>query len=245
MNHTATRNIDFSSSTRHPRLAPVGRRIPLLRNGDRMDSKEFLRRYDAMPDLKKAELIDGVAYVRTSPVSLAHSNPDAFAHGWLFNYSAATPGIAFNPNPTVALGPVDTPQPDAVLRILPEFGGRTSISERNFIQGAPELIVEIAVSSSTLDLGKKSDMYLRFGAPEYLVWETERRIIHWGELFNGAYRLIPPDKNGFLRSVIFPGLWLDPQAFFDLDAARAIDVLKRGLRSAAHARFVKSLAEKA
>lgn len=32
-----------------------------LENGDRLTRKEFERRYQAMPNLKKAELIDGMA----------------------------------------------------------------------------------------------------------------------------------------------------------------------------------------
>ena len=42
-------------------------KIPPLRNGDHLDRNEFERRSNAMPDVKKAELIDGVVYM-PSPV---------------------------------------------------------------------------------------------------------------------------------------------------------------------------------
>src|SRR5438067_1488278 len=43
--------------------------IPPLEPGDRLSRAEFERRYDAMPALKKAELIEGVVYW-PSPVRL-------------------------------------------------------------------------------------------------------------------------------------------------------------------------------
>jgi hypothetical protein len=37
--------------------------IPPLRDGDRLTRDEFLRRWDAMPDVKWTELIDGVVHM--------------------------------------------------------------------------------------------------------------------------------------------------------------------------------------
>ena len=59
-----------SSTTAKP---PVARQsgVPPLENGDRLTRDEFERRYEAMPHLKKAELIEGVVYV-PSPVRYRH-----------------------------------------------------------------------------------------------------------------------------------------------------------------------------
>ncbi len=38
--------------------------IPLLENGDRLTREEFHRRYEAMPENVKAELINGVVFFR-------------------------------------------------------------------------------------------------------------------------------------------------------------------------------------
>jgi len=48
---------------------PVGPTIntPPLESGDRLTRQEFERRYQAMPNIQKAELIEGVVYV-ASPV---------------------------------------------------------------------------------------------------------------------------------------------------------------------------------
>src|SRR5499426_2902140 len=71
----------------------VPERIPPLQNGDRLTRPEFERRYDAMPHLKKAELIEGVVYM-PSPVRFQHhGRPHALLMGWLIHYEAATPGV--------------------------------------------------------------------------------------------------------------------------------------------------------
>ena len=66
-------------------------RVPPLENGSHLSAKEFLRRYEAMPDLKKAELIDGKVYVMASPVCASqHAEPDAFVQTWLGTYALST-----------------------------------------------------------------------------------------------------------------------------------------------------------
>lgn len=37
-----------------------------LENGDRLSRFEFEHRYQAMPELKKAELVEGVVYIKTT-----------------------------------------------------------------------------------------------------------------------------------------------------------------------------------
>lgn len=44
-------------------LLRAGLSIPPLENGDRLIRPEFERRYNAMPDVKKAELIEGIVYM--------------------------------------------------------------------------------------------------------------------------------------------------------------------------------------
>jgi hypothetical protein len=53
----------------------TARRLPPLETGDQLSSEEFLRRYEAMPHLKKAELIDGVVYVASSTRWDEHAVP--------------------------------------------------------------------------------------------------------------------------------------------------------------------------
>src|SRR5437762_1823862 len=62
--------------------------IPPLKVGDRLTRDEFERRYDAMPHLKKAELIEGVVYVPSPVRQRHHSGPHFSLNGWLFLYRA-------------------------------------------------------------------------------------------------------------------------------------------------------------
>ena len=133
--------------------APV---IPLreLCAGDRLTRAEFERRYSAMPAVKKAELIEGVVYM-PSPVSHQnHGRPHSMLIAWLGHYWAATPGVDVGDNATVRLDLENEPQPDALLRILPNCGGQ-SRDEDSYIAAAPELIAEVAASSASYDLHDK------------------------------------------------------------------------------------------
>src|SRR6266542_2484471 len=114
----------LAAEERNRQAADLLREPPALQNGDRLRSREFLRRYEAMPELKKAELIERVVY-RGSPVSAEHGEPDGLIHTWLGLYAASTAGVRFFCNTTVILDADNTPQPDACLCLNPGRGGRT------------------------------------------------------------------------------------------------------------------------
>ncbi|MBM3767716.1 MAG: Uma2 family endonuclease [Acidobacteria bacterium] len=213
---------------------------PLLREGDRLDSREFLRRWEAMPDLKQAELIDGVVYLMPSPVSRAHSVIHYGVTNWLSHYSAVTPGCEGGLEGTWVMGVGDVPQPDISLRILPECGGQ-SRDVGDYVAGAPELVIEVCGSSLSRDLGTKLDLYRRSGVREYLTVLLNPRQVVWRTLSRGKYQEIEPGEDGLLRSKIFPGLWLDPDALWNKKKSLRAAV-ELGVRSAEHAAFVKKLA---
>ncbi len=148
---------------------------PLLENGARLTSREFLRRYEAMPEVKKAELIEGIVYL-PPPVSSDHSELDSLIQTWLGTYAAHTPGLRCYTNTTVLLGPRNTPQPDACLCLKPGVGRQTRFNEKKYLVGAPELIAEIAATSASLDLGDKLEAYAVAGVREYLVWRTLEHV---------------------------------------------------------------------
>jgi hypothetical protein len=96
--------------------------VPFLENGDVLHAREFLRRFERMPDVKKAELIEGIVYMG-SPVSVKHAEADSLIQGWLLAYAAKNKQVRVAANVTVQLDPENTVQPDALLRLLPEHGG--------------------------------------------------------------------------------------------------------------------------
>jgi Uma2 family endonuclease len=215
--------------------------IPPLENGDRLTRAEFERRYNAMPDLKKAELIEGVVYVPSPTRFRRHGKPHYQVIGWLSAYEIATQGVVGGDNASVRLDLDNEPQPDVVLIIGPEHGGQARISEDDYIENAPELVVEIAASSVSIDLNTKLHVYRRNGVREYIVWRVQNRAIDWFVLREGQYERLAADAQGQLHSEVFPGLWLDPAALVQGDMPSVMAVLQQGLATAEHASFVAKL----
>lgn len=214
---------------------------PRLENGDRLTRSEFERRYAATPEKFKAELIEGVVYV-ASPVRVRnHGRPHAYIMGWLIAYVAATPKVDIADNSTVRLDLDNEPQPDALLRIEPEVGGRSRITNDDYIEGAPELTVEIAASSASYDMNAKLNAYRRNGVQEYLVWQTYENQIAWFCLQEGEYIRLQPDATGMIRSRVFPGLWLAVDALLRGDLATVLAELQIGLETSEHREFVDRL----
>lgn len=215
--------------------------IPPLENGDRLNRYEFERRYNAMPHLQKAELIEGIVYMPAALRFKSHGQPHAWIMGWLVAYQAATPGIALGVEPTVRLDNDNEPQPDAVLLINPEAGGQARLSEDDYIKGAPELIVEIAASSAAIDLHAKKQAYRRNGVCEYVVWQVLEQKLNWFRLEAGEYRDLTVDADGIFRSRVFPGLWLAVEDLLAGNMQRVLAVVQTGLKSPEHTAFVQRI----
>jgi Uma2 family endonuclease len=213
--------------------------IPPLENGDRLSRVEFERRYAAMPADCKAELIQGMVYVAAAVPFRSHGQPHSYLNAWLFNYQVATPGIEIADTITVRLDDQNAPQPDMALFIA--AGGQTTISEDDYVEGAPELLAEVSASTVAIDLGVKKRAYLQSGVQEYIVWRTLDHAIDWFYLDNGIYVDLPPDDDGIIRSRQFPGLWLDRAALLHGNMPEVIAVLQTGLASTAHQTFCQSL----
>jgi Uma2 family endonuclease len=212
---------------------------PLV-EGERLDQPTFHARYEAMPPTTRAELIGGVVHM-PSPVGRAHSQAHVSAIVWLSYYAENTPGVEVLDNATTVLGWRSEPQPDALLRILPECGGRTR-TERGLIRGAPELVLEIAKATRYLDLGPKLTDYQQAGVLEYVVRALDPNEVLWFEQDPASLAQIPTDADGFYRSTAFPGLWLDPQALLEGDTRRLRSVLDLGIATPEHQMFVARLA---
>jgi Uma2 family endonuclease len=215
--------------------------IPPLENGDTLTRAEFERRYEAMPHLKKAELIEGVVYVPSPARHRYHGHQHAHLINWLGHYEAHTPGVEVSGNATVRLDLDNEPQPDVLLFIDPACGGQARIDADGYIEGAPELVAEVAASSASYDLHAKLRVYRRNGVREYIVWRVLDQEIDWFVLRAGQYERLPLDTAGLYRSETFPGLWLDPAALLRGDLATVLAVVQRGLASLEHDAFAARL----
>lgn len=216
-----------------PSSAPRG--IPPLEAGDRLTLREFLRRYEAMPDVNRAELIEGIVSM-PSPVPVAHASAHGSFNGVLWIYVTHTPGVEAGDNGTILLDDLNGPQPDAYLRILPEFGGQ-SRTENGYVVSSPEFLAEIAASSVSRDLHDKFAAYQRNGVREYVVWRVFDRQLDWFTLRDGRFERTAPDPNGIHRSEAFSGLWIHAPALLGGDFPTVLAALHAGLATPEHAEF--------
>lgn len=182
---------------------------------------EFERRWDSHPEIKKAELIDGMVYLEMT-VSRTHGE----AHGRLMTilgpYAATTNNVEVLVEVTVRLGNDDL-QPDIAMRRID--GGGSRVSTDDCIEGPPELCIEVAVSSASYDLHQKKEAYRRGRVPEYLVWQVFERRIDWWVLDGDDYAPVVPGANGILESRVFPGLRVDTRAMLAGEMSRALEAL--------------------
>jgi Uma2 family endonuclease len=213
--------------------------IPPLENGDLLSCAEFERRYTAMPHLKKAELVEGIVYMASPLRFETHAETHADLLIWLGNYKIATPGVRLGDNPTVRLDIDNEPQPDAVLLIDASCGGQSRLSDDGYIEGAPELVVEIAASTASIDLRDKKRVYRRNGVKEYLVWQVMEERFDWFRMQDGEYISVAPDAEGIIRSQVFPGLWLAVKALLAGDMVQVIATLQTGLSCSEHQQFLQ------
>jgi Uma2 family endonuclease len=228
----------MASIASHISRPPAFPDIPPLENGDHLQIDEFIRRYNVMPEGVKAELINGVVFM-SPPVSVGHSFYHADIMGWLWFYSAHTPGVTVGDNGSIRLDRKNQPQPDATLLI--ENGGQTRITDDNLIEGGPELVAEVAGTSATIDLHHKLELYRRHRIREYIVWRFHDVAIDIFRLEGSDYVAAIPDA-GIYKSIVFPGLWLDVNAMLKRDKPAVLRAVQQGLATPDHAAFVAKLA---
>lgn len=215
-------------------------RVLPLQNGDRLTREEFERRYFAMPHVNKAELIEGIVYM-PSPVNHEfHSGPHADLVWWTTSYRVHTPGLDSGDNATVRLDLDNEAQPDVLIFIKPNHGGRIEL-DKGYITGSPELVAEVSASTASIDLNMKLTAYQRNNVLEYIVWRVYDEAIDWFVMRDGYFAPLVPDTQGILKSETFPGLWLDVAAMLQRDLEKVLVVLNQGLASPEHVAFIASL----
>ena len=195
-----------------------------LITGMRLELDEFLSRWEALPELKNAELIDGIVFV-SLPVTLEHGQRANILNWWLSHYVGDKRGCEAASNVTCTmLG--QSPQPDVLLRLTEEHGGQ-SIDTGYLLAGAPELVVDICETSFEIEFGPELELYQKAEVRENITIRTlPPPGIVWRVLVDGSYRVNEPDSKGILRSQCFPGLWLDTEGFWAEDCVRMRETLE-------------------
>lgn len=211
-----------------------------LRNGDVLNQPTFHQRYTAMPAGFRAELIGGVVYV-PSPATNWHAVYHGDVITWLGHYRIYTPGVDLLDNGTVILDEDNEPQPDAVLRLDETAGGASYVNENGYVTGPPELHVEVAYASESIDLNQKRGEYEHAGVREYLVVLIREKAVRGFRLDGTKYTDFNPESDGVWRSRVFPGLWLNVRALLDRDGLTLLKTLQEGLDADEHRSFVTRL----
>jgi Uma2 family endonuclease len=202
---------------------PMPTTVRTLESGDRLTRAEFHRRYCARPDIKKAELVEGVVYV-ASPVRVTmHGKPHALVMAWLGAYWSRHPDLGVADNSTVWLDADNEVQPDACVW-RDEPGGPT-LTDDGYLEGAPQFVFEVAASSASYDLHDKLRAYRRNGVQEYVVWRVEDGVVNWFRLRDDEYSTAEPDERGLIESGHFPGLRLDVPRLLTGDIAGVLAAL--------------------
>ena len=216
---------------------PVQVLTPPLCEGEHLTREEFMRRWEAMPDLKFAELIDGIVHM-PSPISRIHCDFHSRISKWIWTFESATPGCTLLTAGTWLMSEDSAPQPDLAFCILSERGGQSWI-EGEYSAGAPELIVEISYTTGARDSGIKQRLYERSGVLEYIIVKPQKRQIVWNELVEVKYREMQPGADGLLRSRAFPGLWLNAEALWNNDRTSLSTAIQQGTSTPEHAEFLR------
>ncbi len=197
-----------------------------LESGDHLARAEFHRRYLARPDIAKAELIQGVVYVASPVRHNRHGRQHGLVALWLGTYAAATSDVELSLDATLILGDQDEVRPDALLVRRPPAGTAVRLNAEGYLEGAPELIVEVAASSAAIDLHDKRESYERAGVQEYLVWRVEDQALDWFRLSAGRFVRVAPDPQGLIESSTFPGLTLAVDRLLAEDPAGVLAALR-------------------
>jgi Uma2 family endonuclease len=204
-----------------------------------MTREKFHQIYEQTPEDFRAELIGGIVHLG-SRVQISHGRATSALGVLLFSYAAATLGVESTGKVTVILGGGSEPEPDALLRVLPEHGGQTLVTPEGYIRGAPELIAEVATSEKAIELHAKKCDYERHGVLEYVVVCLGESRVHWFDL--RAKQESRSDADGVYRIRCFPGLWIHGEALLSKDYRKLLDTLNQGLATPEHAAFVQRLA---
>lgn len=167
------------------------------------------------------------------------ANPDIDLATWLGVYEATTPGVQAGDNCSVRLDSNNEPQPDLLLRI--KQGGQSRISDDDYVESAPELIVEIAASTASIDLHNKLEAYCRNQVQEYLVWRVYEHQFDWFRLKQGQYLKLEPNPTRIIKSEIYAGLWLDVNGLLQGNLAQLLTVLQQRISTEEHQIFLDKI----
>ena len=112
------------------------------------------------------------------------------------------------------------PQPDAFLYDPAGLAAAgPGSAEDDYIEGAPELVVEVASSSVSYDLHEKLHVYRRNGVQRIHRLADQDGPSTGSSCARARFERLAPGRTASIGARVFPGLWLDPAALIRGDRA--------------------------
>ncbi len=162
-------------------------------------------------DGERREIIEGELYVTAGPAK-KHQRLLGRLHV-AFYEAVEVPrlGEVYMSPVDVRFSDGDQVQPDLIVLL----GERVNIYQGHIVFGPPDLIVEIlSPSNRSYDEVEKARLYAANGVPEYWIADPDAPALRPQALVEGRYVPIEPDADGRFRSIVVPGLILDPARLF-------------------------------
>lgn len=183
----------------------------------------FEKFYDTVDETTRADLLDG-RIIRDSPAIPKH----AFVATWLTTllntYNTKFDlGAVLTATVTVRLTAYNAPEPDITFIRK----SRLAIVNDRYIDGAPDLCVEvISKSSRKYDRGRKFVLYAEHGIREYWIIDPLWNVVEFYENRDGEFVLMQPDEQGRVHSKVLSGFRLKPEWLVAEPLPNVLEILK-------------------
>lgn len=179
------------------------------------------KEYKEWPEDERWQIIDGHAYCMTAAPNIRHQKITGNFYRIIGNVLAGKPCTPFIAPTDVVFDDYNIVQPDVLV-----VCDKSRITDAN-IQGAPDLVIEVASpSNSYLDKKLKLELYERFAVPEYLLVDPVGDLVERYRLVDGKYgRADIFSWHEELPFVSLPGVVIKLWEIFERDPAE-LNVVK-------------------
>ena len=186
--------------------------------------------YEMVDEKTKADLLDG-KIVRDSPAVPKHALVATWVSTFLNIYAEKLDlGEVLGATATVRLTPYNAPEPDVFFIRK----GRLNIINDRFVDGPPDLCVEvISRSSRKYDHGRKFVLYAEQRVQEYWIIDPLQNTAEFYVNRGSEFVAIEPDAQGRLHSQVLEGLWVKLEWFTAPSLPPVLEVLQMVLEAKA------------
>jgi Uma2 family endonuclease len=161
---------------------------------------------DRVHENEKADLIKGLIYMQTPPSTLHELVFLFLVHLLDIFVREKELGVVLGSRAAARLGKYDGPEPD-IMFVAKE---RQHIVDANYVDGAPDLIIEIiSPDTAYIDRKLKKKQYAKFGVLEFWMIDPDRLVAEFLRNHDGKWEAMPLTAKGIFHSQVVPGFWLN------------------------------------